>query len=112
MEVLEDTVEVTVATVGGGGLEGVSSSNSSPRPPPRCTQPGLPGLVTLLEGWLEVVEDITQQPDQDPVEVRSSVINSMPSQPLTGHPGPASGPAEDLPGVAGAGGDAEEEFTT
>ena len=100
---------ITVATVAGGELEVVSSSSP---PHPRCTLPGQHRLVIPLEGWLEVVEDITQQPDQDPVEVRTSVINSRPSHPLTAHPGPASGLVEALPGVAGAGGEVVEEFTT
>ena len=107
MEVVEDTV----ASVGGGELEVVSISTS---PPPLCMQPGLHRLVTPPEGWLEVVEvveDITQLPGQDPVEVRTSVINSRPSQPLTDHPEPASVVVGDFPGVAGAGGEVEE-FTT
>ena len=103
LEVLEDTV----ALVAGGELEVVSSSS----PPPLCTLPGLPRLVTPPEGWLEVVEDIRQQADQDPVEVRTSVINSRPWQPLTAHPGPASGLGGDFPGVAGVEGEVEE-FTT
>ena len=91
-----------------GQLEEVEELTTSSSPPP-CTLPGLPRLVTPP---VEEVEDIRRQPDQDPVEVRTSVINSRPSHPLTAHPGPASGLVEALPGVAGAGGEVVEEFTT
>ena len=93
-----------------GQLEEVEELTTSSSPPP-CTLPGLPRLVTPPVEEVEEVEDIIQQPGQGPVEVRSSAISSRPSQqPLTAHPGPASGVGGDLAGVAGAAEEEEEEL--
>ena len=95
-----------MATVGGGEVEEASSSSSNSSP--LCIQAGQLRLVTPLEGWLE---EVIKQPGQDPGEVRALLINSRLSQHLTGHPGPASGVGEDIPGVAGVGVE-EVELTT